>query len=257
MNDFEDVILPDDFEAQPEAEAPEETDLFESEEVTPPQETETQETPAETLQALKIKYNHEEREIPLDEAIPLVQKGLNYDKVQERLNELANDPTRAFFEELAQENGMSLQEYVDAVRQQREQSKLDELIQQNIPEELAREIMENQKFREQYESERQTKAQEEEQKAEFGEFFDYFKEANGRDYTDQDEIPQEVWEAQANGVPLKYAYMEHHIKQLQAELKVLKHNEQVTKKAPVNGLTTHGSTEAAAEDPFLAGFNSI
>ena len=40
-----------------------------------------QEAPKETL---KIKYNHEEREVSLDEARELAQKGLNYEKAIER-----------------------------------------------------------------------------------------------------------------------------------------------------------------------------
>lgn len=46
----------------------------------------TQETTAP--QAIRVKYNKEEREIPLEEAPTWIQKGLNYDKLQERLTPL-------------------------------------------------------------------------------------------------------------------------------------------------------------------------
>ncbi|MFD1990094.1 hypothetical protein ACFSGI_09000 [Paenibacillus nicotianae] len=45
-----------------------------------------QDTPSETARKLRIKYNGEERELDEEEAITLAQKGMNYDKQQERLN---------------------------------------------------------------------------------------------------------------------------------------------------------------------------
>jgi hypothetical protein len=51
--------------------------------------------------------------------------------------------------------------------------------------------------------------------------------------------------------------MEHQARQLRSQLKVYKQNEENAKKAPVKSVTAHGSTETAAEDDFLRGFNSI
>lgn len=45
----------------------------------------TQET---TPEGIRVKYNHEERVIGLEEAPSWIQKGLNYDKVQERATQL-------------------------------------------------------------------------------------------------------------------------------------------------------------------------
>lgn len=42
---------------------------------------------AETARKIRIKYNGEERELDEDEAVTLAQKGMNYDKVQERLKQ--------------------------------------------------------------------------------------------------------------------------------------------------------------------------
>jgi hypothetical protein len=264
MFENEDVILPDDFEMDttPDEVTEETVDetlepfVDEVEDTTPTEQTE--EARQEALQALKVKFNHEEREIPIDEAIPLVQKGLNYDKVQERLQQLESDPRLTFVQELAEQFNMSPEEYISAVKQQREQEAINELVQQNIPEEYAKEMLESRKFREQLETERQTKAEEEKQNAEYNEFFNYFREANGKDFNpDKDEIPPTVWEATQNGVPLKYAYMEHQNQQYKSQLQTLKQNVSNTKKAPVGSVTQHGSTELAVDDDFLKGFNSI
>jgi hypothetical protein len=260
MFEDEDMILPDDFqETPPEVEEVSETldEPVETVEDTKPTE-QTEQTKEEALQALKVKFNHEEREIPIDEAIPLVQKGMNYDKLQEKLQALESDPRLSFVEELANQFNMSVPEYLEAVKAQKEQQRIQELVEQGISEELAQEMLENRKFREQFEAEKKAKADEAKQNEEYNEFFDYFRQANGRDYQpNTDNIPESVWEAAQNGVPLKFAYMQHQNQVLQQQLQTLKQNQTNAKKAPVGSVTAHGSNEVASEDDFLAGFNSI
>ncbi|MEH7251900.1 hypothetical protein V7111_07220 [Neobacillus niacini] len=256
MPEFEDMILPDDFEASPQVEEVGEPLEVPADEEALPQATEP--TEAETLQMLKVKYNKEEREIPIDEAIPLVQKGLNYDKTLERLQALESDPRLSFVEELAQQNGMDVPSYLEAVKQQREQERINQLVEQGISEELAQEMLENRKFREQFEAEKKAKAEEEKANADYNEFFDYFRQANDRDFNAQsDAIPESVWQATQSGVPLKYAYMEHQNNQFKQQLQTLKQNQSNAQKAPVGSVTAHGSTEVASEDVFMQGFNSI
>jgi hypothetical protein len=262
MSEFENVILPDDYQetSLPQEEVVEETPVDDTEWDTNP--TEQTEELAETQQeqplTFKIKYNKEEQELTYDDAIPLIQKGMNYDKQLERLQQLESDPRLAFVEQLAQQQGMDVEEYLQAVQVYQEEERLNQLVQQNIPEEYAKEILENRKFREEFENERKTKSEQERQNAEYNDFFQYFKNANGRDFdTTTDQIPQEVWDIHANGVPLKYAFMEHHSNQLSNQIKVLKQNQENTKKAPIGSLSAHGSQEVASEDDFLRGFNSI
>lgn len=268
----EDMILPDDFEESlPEEVETQETETFEAESNENPFESETDtnlfedeqateetgDTPP-TPQTIRIKYNHEEQEIPLEEAVPLVQKGMNYDKLQERVQQLETDPRLSFVEDLAREQGMDVNEYLDAVKAAREQQHINELVQQNIPEEYAREMLETRKFREQIEAEKKAKEEEARTNQSFQEFFQYFNQANGRDFNpQQDKIPDEVWYQVNQGVPLKYAYMEHHNSQLKSQLSSLKQNKTNEQRAPISGVSTHGSQEVASEDPFLAGFDSI
>jgi hypothetical protein len=153
---------------------------------------------------------------------------------------------------------MTPQEYIEAVKQQQEQERINQLVEQGISEEIAQELLENRKFREQFDAEKKAKAEEEKKNADYNEFFDYYREANGRDFVpNQDTIPQSVWDATEKGVPLKFAYMMHENSQLRNQLTTLKQNESNAKKAPVGSVTAHGGNQIESEDDFLAGFNSI
>lgn len=267
MFENDDVILPDGFEeAPPQAEEAQEAVSEESFEESPDSVEETEQTEELTEQQqeeqrqafLKVKYNKEEMDLDEDTARELAQKGLNYDKVQERLQALESDPRLSFVEELAKEQGMTTEQYLQAVKEYKEQEQLNELIQKNIPEELAQEILETRKMREEIKSKEQAKVEEEKKSAEYKEFFDYYRQAHGKDFDpNSDQIPKEVWEMNEKGVPLKYAFMEHHANQLQSQIKTIKQNEENAKKAPVQGVTSHGSVETAAVDDFERGFDSI
>jgi hypothetical protein len=255
----DDAILPDDYQADPPQSDEENTELpadegFDTTETDSTEET----TEAPISPTFKIKYNKEEQEIGYDDAVPLIQKGMNYDKLQERLQEIESDPRLSFVEELAQERGMEVHEFLGMFREQQEQERLNELIEQNIPEEYAREMLESRKDREERKKEKEESAKKEKENAEYGEFFEVFKEANDRDFNgSQDQIPQEVWDAHAQGVPLKFAYMQHHNSQLKAQIQTYKQNEENAKKAPVGSLTSYGSADVTGEDDFMRGFNSI
>jgi len=260
MNEFEDMILPDDFQADTTPEEVTETletqEPIESTEDTKPVEEVSE--PVTEQPKIKVKYNHEEKELALDEAVPLVQKGMNYDKLQERLQQLETDPRLQFVEDMAQQFNMTVPEYLDAVKAQREEARIQELVEQGISQELAQEMLENRKFREQFESEKKAKAEEAKKNKEYDEFFEYYRQANGKDFDPKaNEIPNSVWEATQNGIPLKFAYMQHENSQLKQQLQTLKQNESNKQKAPVGSVTAHGSTEVAGDDLFMQGFNSI
>lgn len=252
--DIEEIVLEsDNLESTPTDEVTEETTELEVvEENTEPTEGQEQtETTEETPQMIKVKYNHEEREITLDEAKELAQKGMNYDKQLEKLQQLESDPRLKFVESLATQNDMTVDEYIDAVKVQREQEEINQLIQQNIPEDIAKELLENRKFRESYKKEKETTEQQGKQEAEFKDFLSSFPDVEA------DKIPAEVWEKNSQGVPLKYAYMEHINNELQSKMKVLEQNKNNKEKAPIGSITTHGSTDNVVEDDFDRGFNSI
>jgi hypothetical protein len=255
MFENEDMILPDDFQDD----LPQSEETSETPEIDAPSEQDPQDEQAEqTSPFLKVKYNKEEMELDEATARELAQKGLNYDKTIERLQALESDPRLKFIESLAKQHDMTPQEYIEAVNQQQEQQRINDLVEQGISEEIAQEMLENRKFREQFEAEKRTKAEEQKKNSEYNEFFDYFRQANDRDFVpNKDEIPQSVWDANEKGVPLKFAYMEHQNNQYKTQLQTLKQNESNAQKAPVGSITQHGSTEVASEDDFIRGFDSI
>jgi hypothetical protein len=255
----EDIIMPDDTQetTTPQVESTESTETTEqqtTEQVTDTTETEQKQEQTDTTKdvpKVKLKYNHEEKEYSLDEVIPLAQKGMNYDKLQQKLNELQSNPSLSFVEKQAKKYNLTPEQYIEAIAQQEEQEELNKLIQQNIPEELAKEIMDNKKFRNQYESEKQARAEQEKKQAEYAEFLQSFPDVK------VENISADTWDKVNKGIPLRYAYMEQQFNEMQNQVKILKQNETNVKKAPVNGVTQHGSKETAIEDDFLKGFDSI
>lgn len=227
------------------------TDLPQSDEtleapVNPAEDTTPAEpTAAETLQSLRVKYNKEEREIPIDEAIPLVQKGLNYDKVQERLQQLESDPRLTFVEELAQQFGMSVPDYLEAVKAQREQERINQLVEQGVSEEVAAEMLENRKFREQFEAEKKAKAEEEKFIKESEEFFQEFPDVK------PDQIPAEVWQIkEQRGLSLLDAYLRVSYKSLGQQKE-----QEAIQKLQQNAQSTPGALGAGAE--HKAGYSNM
>jgi hypothetical protein len=258
----EDMILPDGFEESQPQETETAPETIETQE--PEIEAEAPETiealPAEENPFLKVKYNGEEMTLDEARARELAQKGMNYDKIQEKLQALESDPRLTFVENLAKQNGMDVNQYLEAVQQAQQQAEINQLVQANIPEEYAKEILDNRKFRDEFNRMEQEKAQQVKADAEFNEFFSHFQNTEGRAFDpNKDQIPQTVWEATQKGVPLKTAYMEHQFQQLQQQLKTLKQNEANARKAPVGSVTSNGSVQSVPDedDPFLQGFNSI
>ncbi len=72
----------------------------------------------DAVEMFKMKYNHEDIEVSMDEARALAQKGKNYDKVQEKLSALESSPQMKFVESQAKKNNMSIEDYLGAVAQQ-------------------------------------------------------------------------------------------------------------------------------------------
>lgn len=260
FEDDNDMILPDDYQE----------DLPESEEITDTQEpvdqvedttpTEPTEPVQETPELFKLQYNKEEMEIPLEEARALAQKGMNYEKAVERAKQEGID---AYIASQGFEwNGVPITtktEYDQAIREQQWLQQIEEKYQnQEVPEEIVHELLESRRFREEAKAEREAKVAKEQKDAEYMDFFSTYRELVGKDFvTGQDTIPQEVWLASEAGKPLKYAFMEHHMKELQSKVQVLQQNQTNQQKAPVRSVSAHGGDSAESEDDFLAGFNSI
>ncbi|MEG0133109.1 MAG: hypothetical protein RR851_13200 [Clostridium sp.] len=254
------MILPEGFEETTD-ESTEVTEPIEQQEVQDEnqevqEEVQESQEGAQTEPFIKIKYNKEEVPLTQEQVIELSQKGMNYDKLQERLNFVTNSPGMQYINDLAAKNGMQVDELINHWKSQEEQSQLNELIQNNIPEEYAKEMIENRKFREEQQrvakEQQQAKAKEETYKRDQADFIKAFPNVEPKD------IPENVWESWRGGIPLKFAYMEHEHSQLLNKVKTLETNLNNKNKAPIGmGLSANGSNSAGKEDAFLQGFNSI
>lgn len=260
MSDYnQDAILPDDFdemygnEDQPQsADSQSEVD---SQPTDNPQGDQPQSTPEQST--IPIKFNHEEQHIPLEEAQTWIQKGMNYDKVYERLSELESDPRLSFVQDLAEENDMSVEDFLEMFQAERHQAQLNQLIENNIPQELAEEILLARQDRAERARQAEIAEAEKEEQMQYLGFFEEFKNLNGREFDAQrDQIPHEVWQVHNDGMPLRFAYMQHFNKELQQKLQVLTQNQINAERSPVSPTTAYGSKDPEGVDEFLAGFDS-
>lgn len=211
----------------------------------------------------KVKYNKEPVTIEnLEDLINGYQKGLNYDKKVQELENLQNSKAELYIKKKAQELGITPDEYMDQVEeyekeQQRakEQERLEEMVESGVPEDVAREVIATAELRRQLQQkenelkEREKASQEKEKEdKEYQDFLNNFPDVNPED------IPKEVFEDAVNS-NLSSAYMKYKLKDLENQLKIAKQNEE-NSASTVGGVTETGTTqEKHSKDLFLEGFN--
>lgn len=235
--------------------ADDDDNFFDLEETAEPQAEEPETTPEADIPEpyrIKVKYNHEEMEIPEDEAIPLVQKGLNYDKLQERYDQIQNDPRLSRYQKVEQVSKLlgyqSDEQLIDALYQNYYQ-----LTAQNrglTPQQIQREHELNQE-REMLQQEKQVAQRQRETNAMYERFLQTFPDVQTKD------IKPETWDKVRSGMDLTVAYVEQQNQDLKAQLQQLKQKEKNKATAPVSGVTQHGATNTQGKDPFEMGFDSI
>ena len=270
----------DDFFAEVDEEVINENSSDENEEVkTSEEETNEDSEPSETqednsddgvdytplLKALsgKIKYTKEEVNVDsIEDLISNYHKGLTYDKKVQELENLQNSKLEKYAKAKADEMGISVEEYMDRVeryeedqRRAQEEQELDEMIENGVPDSLAREILAGRQLRLEYQQMKnemkewkESTQREEEKNKEYEEFLDRFPDVNPED------IPKEVFE-DAQHSSLSEAYMKWQLDELQKQLKVAKTNEK-NSKASIGSVTSTGPTEEKhSKDLFLEGFD--
>jgi len=94
----------------------------------------------------------------------------------------------------------TLADYDKAMDAQKQEQELSELLARNISEEDAQELLESRKLKEEIRAEKESKQQQEQQQADLQDFIKEFPDVK------PDDIPTEVWQANANGKPLADAY---------------------------------------------------
>ena len=262
----DDMILPDDFvdstpediETTVDEQEPEFEETVEpTEEVTTPTDepAEPQE-PVTQPQKVKIKFNHEEREIDLEEAAQLAQKGMVFDKAIERAAQEARDKLIADMGYTW--NGKPITTEAEYKQAMAEQELINKYKDRDLPDEVIKELIESRRDREERQREKAAKEEEARIQSTWNDFFKFFEEVNERAFDPKkDTLPAEVEQAIQNGHTPLEAYMRHHTKELRNQLKIAKQNQENMRKAPVGSVTAGGGTKTEPEDAFLAGFNSI
>jgi|GEM_PF-1903957 len=211
---------------------------------------------------VRVKYNHEDRELSLDEATVYAQKGLNYDKLDEKVK--SYEAKNAKSEYLAKQLGYAnADEMIEAAAQNYRNRQIRELEEAGNTRAMA-EFLVDQRLKAMPEPQVAQQPEEPapqeqqanviqnlspERKAELDEFVKL--------YPGIVKLPPEVLKANANGIRLSVAYEQFKSKAAQKELAIIKQNQASAAKAPITG--TVGKAAPAVEepdDPFMKGFDS-
>ena len=211
----------------------------------------------------KIKYNKEEVEVnSIEDLIENYQKGLNYDKKLQELENLQNSRLEKYAKEKADALGITVDEYMNQVEayekqqeRQREADELEDLINAGTPESIAKELIASRQQRKQIQqelnnikAEREADKKEKEKNKEYQDFLKEFPDVK------PESIPKEVFEDAENS-SLKEAYMKWKLKELEKEISISKTNKK-NKKSSVGSTTETGTTNEKHErDLFLEGFD--
>ena len=279
-NNYDDAILPDDFDPNNEnydlgfesssddpfstTEEAVETDAEQQPEAEPAAEESTtapEAQPAMAPPTIKVKFNHEERELSYDEAATYAQKGMNYDKLEERVRgyEALHTKMSRLAKDLEYD---SPEEMIEAAANNFKERQVRKLMEDGNTEAMARFLV-DQQMKEASAAAAQAAPQQEapspapstpaispERKAELDEFV--------RAYPGVVKLPDDVIAANRQGVRLLVAYERHLNAAKDKELAILKQNQAAAAKAPVTGTTGKAAPVAKgeADDPFLKGFNA-
>jgi len=180
-----------------------------------------------------------------DEARPYIQKGMDYDRVKAQAEELRD--YKDFVERTAKKYGMPVDQFRQEMEAAAEQTKIQALTDKGVPEDIAKEIVENREFREEVKA-KETAAQAEARKQkEAAEFVKEYPGIKGED------IPQSVWKDVEQGIPLLYAYAKHDAATKSVKMAELEKRASVAAKNEESAASTPGSitgTVAGGQDFF-------
>lgn len=232
-------------------------DLFADE--TPETPAQAEETPAAEAPFMTVKYNGAEQNLSKDDAITYAQKGMNYDKIYNQLEQMRNDPTMQIFAEQANRAGLSLPEYAQRLQQFQAESEMTRIANEfkrenpDVTDDVARKYAEAQYQttalqKQQEQAQMQAQIEADKKQAAISQI-----EAFVKLYPDVDiaKLPQEVVDEINAGEPLLSAYRAYENKQMKDTIKALRQNNSNAAVATGNLSDNKGSMEGG--DPFLAG----
>lgn len=183
-------------------------EAIESNEPSIQQEPAIEEAPAttqEAQQAFKVKYNKEEIEVPYEQAPDYIQKGMNYDKVQQRADEYQQNLDRVARLSGYKDHNELLGAMEELEREQERQKYEQAGINPDKFKELVSELPEFKEMQEMKQRQQENQRLQSEADELFAEFPELTPEA----------IPQEAWQLKQNrGLSLLDAYLRTTYKQL-------------------------------------------
>ena len=219
---------------------PEETDnqiQEEQIEETTAEETTTEEV-TETTQGeqeafLEVKYNKEQIKLDKEKAAEYAQKGMNYDKAVERARQEGVDQYVA--NQGYEWDGKKITTETEYKQALKEQELIDNYKQKDLPDEVIKELVESQKFREKYNEQQKTTEQQTKQQDDYKQFIESFPDAKAED------IPASVWEQVDKGKSLVDAYTHHENKTLKEQIKSLSEKKEIEQTNEENAASSTGS----------------
>lgn len=226
-----------------------------------PTEDDSDETPTdeEVEEWLDVKYNGEVQKLTKQQAVEFAQKGMNYDKVQQRYNDLVNSPILQICQQQADGLGITLDEYaerLESFQQAQTRNEFIESYKEKFPEasdemaedyaDLALQAQYEKMHQAQQEKEMQEQyAQQEAIQRQLDDFLRAYPDI------DTDTIPDEVFDACNDGETLLSAYRAYENKLLREKLEAERKNQ--TNKQKAVGKLNENSSTPNGKDPFLAG----
>lgn len=188
----------------------------------------TQETPQETAQ------QQQERMFRQSELDAIIRERLARER-QKFEAELRNNPHLSYLEQKAQKLGITVEQLIENDRKFEEQEALNRLIQQNIPEEYAKKLLEHDKFMQEYQTEKQQREQKEKEQKMYLEFLEAYPDVKPED------VPAEVWQEVAKGRNLLDAYVRYENKRLKDEMAKFQQQQQTQAANMKNAASSTGS----------------
>lgn len=207
----------------------------------------TQETPQETAQ------EKQERLFKQSELDAIIKDRLTRER-QRYEAELKKHPVLSYLEQKAQRLGLTVEQLIENDRKWEEQQKLNELIQKNIPPEFAQKLLEHDKIVQEYQTEKQIRAQKEKEQKMYLEFLEAYPNVK------PEEVPVEVWQEVAKGRNLLDAYIRYENQKLKAEMAKFQQQQQNQQANQTNAASSTGSARdigsaGKPKDPFEEGFD--
>lgn len=243
--------------------AEDETAETEEDEQTSEPETVEQKKEPDAAGKIRVKYNGEDRELTMEEAVAYAQKGMNYDKVVAERDRLRpGEKALQVLGKFAEMNGMSVEQYTEFLEGQQKAVTVQREIESirakhpDVSDDLAREIAEMRaEARRKETEEREAARRRSEEEANQKPWRDFVREYP--EMKDITKLPEDVIKGIQDGLTPVEAMLRHEraerdkkIEELTAKLETKDKNRKNKEKAIGSAASSAGGGE---KDPFLEG----